>query len=129
MCEDTLIQGRRVSPEDLLRIRSLLTDHTGWHRTQVSRALCDLWGWRNEAGRLKDMACRTLLLKLEARGLITLPARQRASVNGARNRKPAEVAHDQTPLRAGLETLQPFEVKSLGTGSPQAQLFQWLMGA
>ena len=125
----TLIQGRRIGAEDLREIRTLLREHPTWHRTLISRELSRRWGWRNEVGQLKDMACRTLLLKLETRGLITLPARQRASVNGARNRKPAEVAHDQTPLRAGLETLQPFEVKSLGTGSPQAQLFQWLMGA
>ena len=73
------------------------------------------------------MACRTLLLKLEGRGLLTLPARQRASVNGARNRKPAEVPHDDTPLTAGLESLQPLEVKVIASGSPQAPLFQWLL--
>ena len=38
----------------------------------------------------KDMACRTLLLKLERRGVIHLPARQGASPNGLRNRKPVE---------------------------------------
>ena len=127
MFDSSLIQGRRVSPEDLLRIRSLLTDHTGWHRTQVSRALCELWGWRNQAGQLKDMACRTLLLKLEARGLITLPPRQRPSVNGTRNRKPAQVSHDVTPLRTRLQTLQPLRVEAVISGSPQAQLFQWLL--
>ena len=127
MCEDTLIQGRRVSAEDLCEIRTLLGEHPTWHRTLISRELCQRWGWRNEAGRLKDMACRTLLLKLQARGLIVLPARQRASVNGSRNRKLAEVPHDDTPLHAGLETLQPLAVESIGTGSPRAPLFQWLL--
>lgn len=43
-----------------------------WNRTRLSRELCLVWNWRNNAGRLKDMACRTLLLKLEARGQIRL---------------------------------------------------------
>jgi len=30
MHDSSLIQGRRVSPEDLRQIRSLLTEHTGW---------------------------------------------------------------------------------------------------
>ena len=127
MRDPTFIQGRQVSREDLCQIRTLLREHPTWHRTLISRELCHRWGWRNEAGRLKDMACRTLLLKLETRGLITLPARQRASVNGSRNRKPAGVPHDDRPLRARLETLQPLNVESLATGSPQAQLFQWLL--
>ena len=83
-----LIQGRQLSDQDLLQIRSLLAVHPSWHRTQLSRELCALWGWRNAAGRLKDMACRTRLLKLQSRGLIRLPPRQRASVNGHRNRQP-----------------------------------------
>jgi hypothetical protein len=35
------------------------------------------WNWRNDLGRLKDMAARSLLLKLERRGLLCLPPRQR----------------------------------------------------
>ena len=127
MFDSSLIQGRRVSAEDLRQIRSLLSEHTEWHRTQVSRTLCDLWGWRNEAGQLKDMACRTLLLKLEARKLITLPPRQRPSVNGTRNRKPAQVPHDVTPLRTPLQALQPLRVEAVGSGDPQSRLFQWLL--
>lgn len=124
MPNEPLLQGRRVSSETLLEIRTLLTEHRSWHRTRLSRELCDRWGWRNEAGQLKDMACRTLLLKLEARGLIKLPPRQRASVNGARNRKPVDVPHDDTPLEVGLQALQPLRVEPIDSGSPQARLFQ-----
>jgi hypothetical protein len=83
--------------------------------------------WRNEAGRLKDMACRTLLLKLEARGLIGLPPRQRASVNGTRNRSPAQFPHEVSALEAGLDALRPLRVEPVGPGSPQSGLFQWLL--
>jgi hypothetical protein len=52
-----------------------MASHPEWRRTALSQELCRLWNWRNGAGRLKDMAARTLLLKLEARGLLQLPPR------------------------------------------------------
>ena len=42
--------------------------HPDWSRYRLSRHLASLWDWRNPAGQLKDMAARTLLLKLEQRG-------------------------------------------------------------
>ena len=127
MLTQTIIQGRELSAPELAQIRSWLARHPSWHRTRLSRELCALWGWRNEAGRLKDMACRSLLLELEARGWIALPPRERASVNGARNRSPSEVPHDVAPLDARLESVRPLRVEPVHPGSGQAPLFQWLL--
>jgi len=63
-----VLQGRVVTAADLDQIRTLQTTHPGWSRRQVSVALATAWDWRTAAGRLKDMAARTLLGKLEARG-------------------------------------------------------------
>ena len=71
--EPICLQGRTLSGDDLAAVRALIAQHPGWHRTALSRHLCLLWNWRNGAGRLKDMAARTLLLKLHARGWIQLP--------------------------------------------------------
>lgn len=127
MLTQPLIQGRLLSAQALAQIRALLREHPSWHRTRLSRELCDLWVWRNEAGQLKDMACRTLLLKLEARGLIELPPRQRASVNGTRNRNPAEFPHAVAPLNAELDALRPLRVEPVASGSPESGLFRWLL--
>ena len=127
MLTEPLIQGRSLRATDLAQIRTLLLDHPSWHRTRLSRELCDLWGWRNEAGRLKDMAARSLLLKLEARGWIRLPPRQRASVNGTRNRRPAECPHEVAVLDAELNALRPLGVALVAPGSPERRLFQWLL--
>jgi cysteine synthase len=43
-------------------------------RTKLSRHIAQRWEWRNQAGQLKDMACRSMLLKLEQKGWICLPA-------------------------------------------------------
>ena len=67
------VQGRDLTAADLNEIRQLRTEHPEWSRLRLSVFLAQRWQWHNAAGRLKDMAARTLLLKLQARGLIDLP--------------------------------------------------------
>jgi len=45
-------------------ICDLMAKHRAWGRTRLSEELCSIWSWRNNQGRIKDMAARTLLLKL-----------------------------------------------------------------
>ena len=127
MSSDSVIQGRQVSAPDLEQIRTLTAENPSWARTRLSRQLCELWEWRNEAGQLKDMACRTLLLKLEARGFIRLPPRQAVSSNGWRNRCLAEIPHEASALQAPLAALRPLHLEPVGAGSAQAKLFGFLL--
>lgn len=76
MESNQIIQGRQVGRKDLEYIRQLLADRPHWSRRRLSGELAQAWNWRNGAGQLKDMAARTLLLKLEQRGLIALPPRR-----------------------------------------------------
>ena len=124
---ESVIQGRPLSAQDVTQIQRLVAEHPSWHRTRLSRELCERWGWRNEAGQLKDMACRSLLLTLQERGWVDLPARQRASVNGFRNRCPVTVAHDASPWATSLDALRPLRVERVTPGSPPSRLFQCLL--
>lgn len=124
---EQVIQGRRLGPEELGLVRHWLATEPGWNRSRLSRELCERWNWRNEAGRLKDMACRTLLLKLERRGLIRLPARQGTSPNGLRNRQRVEVVHESSPITGLLSALQPLRIEALGEGHPDLGLFGFLL--
>jgi len=74
--EPGLIQGLYIGASQLEEIRQLRADHRHWSRWRLSRELASLWQWRNPAGQLKDMAARTLLLKLHQRGWIVLPPRR-----------------------------------------------------
>lgn len=127
MHDNFLLQGRQIGALDLQHIRDLLAAHPSWHRTRLSRELCEQWDWRNEAGRLKDMACRTLLLKLEARGLLQLPPRRRMSVNSRRNLPAAAVPTDQSPLHAPLAALTELNVQAVVAGTDDAALFASLL--
>src|SRR5687768_15649428 len=71
------IRGREVGWAELEQIREWLGLHPEWSRRRLSEELARHWDWRTGTGQLKDIAARDLLNRLEARGLIGLPARQR----------------------------------------------------
>ena len=89
------MQGRLVNETDLEWIRQLREAFPHGSRQQLSVHLAQEWQWRNQAGRLKDMAARTLLLKLHARGLIELPVPLRGGGN-----------HRAKPLASGPVELE-----------------------
>jgi len=70
---DLLLQGRWISTSDIQFIRDLLNSHPDWSRTHLSKELCTHWDWRRETGALKDIACRSLLRRLDQLGHIQLP--------------------------------------------------------
>jgi hypothetical protein len=81
MTAPELIQGRVVTQTDVEAIRALIASHPEWSRRRVSEAVATAWAWRTPTGQLKDMAARTLLLKLDARGVVALPPRRRRPSN------------------------------------------------
>ena len=84
MTESLTIQGRRLSPAELHDLRQWVEEKPHWSRWRLSRELATRWDWRNGAGVLKDMAARTLLVKLAQRGLIALPERRQVPTNRMR---------------------------------------------
>jgi hypothetical protein len=93
--ETCCIRGRKIDAEDLDQIRSWIAAHPQWSRRRLSQELALRWDWRTPTGQLKDIATRDLLNRLEARGLIALPPRQR---RGGRQRPRALEAAAQFPL-------------------------------
>ena len=122
-----VVQGREVTDADIELIRALLAAHPAQGRTPLSEELCRRWNWRNAQGRLKDMAARTLLLKLERAGHIRLPPRRRPSSNGLRNRSVPLVPLVHEPIHGALRDLQPLNVRVVAPGSDDARLFHHLL--
>lgn len=121
-----IVQGRLVNPEDISFIRQWLQENPSWNRTHLSRELCQHWNWRALSGRYKDMACRSLLLKLERMGYVTLPSRQSPSKNAFRNRSIPNVDHDTSPIHADLKALLPLQIQTI-TNTHSRALFNCLL--
>jgi hypothetical protein len=92
------IRGRQLGPNELQEIRSVVANRWTEGRTAISRDLCEHWDWRQPNGQLKDMACRTLLLSLETKGVLTLPPRQKESFRAPRRADRLAFLVDSTPL-------------------------------
>lgn len=128
MIESRLLQGRDFGAAELEQVRQLLATHPDWSRWRLSRQLAHRWDWRTARGQLKDMAARTLLLKLERRGLIALPPCRRPSPNRMRHKRPPAVAllPPAAPIAVPLAALRPLQVGEVSTAAcaPQRAIFE-----
>jgi len=127
MASVMVMQGRQIGEREIDWLRGLLGSHPDWNRTRLSRELCARWNWHNAQGRPKDMAARTLLLKLERAGYVRLPARRGPSPNGQRNRQVTPVTPPSEPIRGALRDLRPLSVGVVAPGSEDARLFHGLL--
>ena len=126
--ESLSIQGRRLSPADLQSLRQWVGENLHWSRWRLSRELALRWDWRNGTGLLKDMAARTLLVKLAQRGLIQLPERRQAPTNRMRcGAEPtAGLREPIEPIACELARLKPLTVREV---SGQRTERAWVKGA
>ena len=125
MLEVETIQGRPISRVEIAEIQGLLAAHPQWSRWRLSRALAQRWQWYAPSGQLKDMAARTLLLKLHQRGLIDLPRRRQVPVGRSREEEPdlfANVASE--PVGGSLSSVRPLQIQVVGPKQPDYDLLE-----
>lgn len=91
MEQPLVVQGREILSGDLERIKELLSRHPEWSRWKISLELCREWNWVNDKGQVKDIACRSLLRKLEGKGYITLPPCRRKPVSRMKDQRRAHL--------------------------------------
>jgi hypothetical protein len=66
--------ARTFTAPEIERIRALIAAEPAPSRYRLSWQVCEELSWRRPDGKLKDMSCRVALLRMQADGLITLPA-------------------------------------------------------
>jgi len=121
------LQGRPFGAVQLAEIEHLLEQSPESSRYQLSRRLATLWNWRTANGQLKDMAARSLLLKLQEQGWIKLPERRWESPTRS-GRAPSQTPLallDETRCEGSLSSLLPLridELSQLGRHARRAKL-------
>ncbi len=99
-------RGRTITAPDIDFIKSLIAEHPEASRFELSKRLCLAWSWVQPNGHLKDMVCRSLMLKLHRAGLIELPAPRSKAVNNViTRRKRKKVSVDSSPISCGIPEL------------------------
>ena len=105
---------RTVSMQDISLIKKIIASHPDKSRRFISQEVCRAWNWRQTNGVLKDMVCRSLLLLLESKGYIKLPARKCHPPNPlAKRKKPVRVLVDQTPIQCSVGDLFPVKLEQV----------------
>ncbi len=122
-------RGREVSESEVAFLRRLIVEHPGESRRELSKRVCEAWGWVQPNGALRDMVCRGLMLQLHRAGLIELPPRRcRPPNNVAAHRRPRALDVEQTPLRAVLSAIQPLRFQQVRRSADE-RLFDVLLEA
>ena len=126
MLEAEIVQGRRITSVEIGEIRSLIEGNPRWSRWRLSRVLAHQWQWYAASGQLKDMAARTLLLKLHQRQLIRLPERRCQPVRRASQVSSPDLFDSLIPatLVTDLPSLLPLQLRVAGPQQPDYQRFQ-----
>ena len=96
-------------------------------RRQLSIALCEAWDWRNARGELKDMASRSLMLKLHERGYIVLPERRQKPSNRMKDRVIPPVEHSSVEIHQSLATVTPLQILLIQKGHADEGLYNHLL--
>lgn len=111
------IQGRHITLETVVWIQELMKANPNWNRSRLSREVCSVWNWTADNGALKDMACRSLLLKLDRLEYIKLPKAMNAGGgNHFKNQTP--IAHSTSEISEFLHNLTPLSIEIAQDGVP-----------
>ena len=107
-------RGRSITESDLAVVKQIIAAYPDGSRRFISKEVCKAWEWRQANGTLKDMVCRSLLLLLQSKGLITLPPPKCKLPNPLANRKkPVKIEVDQTPIECTINDLSPIHLKQV----------------
>ena len=107
--EPLIIRNREITDQDLKFIQAVVHEYWDKGRTSISEILCQKWNWVQPSGRLKDMACRELLLTLHRKGLLDYPPPRCVPRNKKRIVKKIEA--DTSPISCNISDLEPVQVK------------------
>jgi hypothetical protein len=121
-------RGRTIAFQDVAFIRELIAANPQDHRSALSRRLCQAWDWTQPNGRLKEMICRGLLLRLHREGYINLPPPRQCSHNPFLDRRrPEPIEIDTTAIRSTVKQLAPRIVLQQVRRTPLEKMFNSLI--
>jgi hypothetical protein len=122
-----IIQGRLITQKDILQISDIIASHPDLSQWKISLKICELWDWRNGRGLLKDMACRSLLKKLENRGYIKLPPLRKRCPNRMKDQSNNLSLLPPLSQARTLDEAMPIELEVVKHGSFSWKLFSTLL--
>lgn len=101
----------QITEKEIRFIQDLIDNNSSWGRSRLSVEICKIWNWCDESGNLKDISCRDMLRRMNARGQIRLPEKKRDSGRrtGSRDRIQYRL-HDTNPIACDIREILPVRI-------------------
>lgn len=120
--------GRRFTPAERDLLGAVVRDFPSLSRMELAHTVCELLGWQRPSGRLKGRECREFLERLEADGLLRLPAKQSGRPVGAKTHVPTTARGEpQGELVGAVGDLAPIGLEVVRTADQRLE-FRELVG-
>ena len=91
--------------------------------TEIARTICELLEWKRPSGGLKNHECRQLLERLQAEGVVRLPALRPLGGKGPRRVDLSQPRLDPEPVACAARECEPLEL-ALVEGPAESRLWR-----
>lgn len=98
------------APHELELMRQLAREFSTLGVTGISRTVCELLDWKRPNGKLKNHECRQLLERLEAEGVLILPALRPRGGRGPRRVDLSPPDVEPQPVECAASECEPLEL-------------------
>ena len=115
--------GRTFSATELELMRQTAAEFSALGVTEIARTVCELLEWKRPNGKLKNHECRQLLERLQAEGVLTLPALRNLGGRGPRRMDLRQPRSQPGPLECAVSKCEPLEL-ALVEGRAESRLWR-----
>ena len=120
--------GRTFTAQEVGLIREVVETCAGLSRKELANTISELVGWRRPGGSPKEPECLAVLARLEAAGLVTLPAKQQTRPVGSVTSVPRTARGEPgASLTGRVDAFAPVRLERV-QHREQRQLFRELVG-
>jgi len=102
--------GRTFSAPELELMRQTAAQFSALGVTEIARTVCELLEWKRPNGKLKNHECRQLLERLQAEGVLTLPALRNLGGRGPRRVDISQPCFEPPPFAGVASECEPLEL-------------------
>jgi hypothetical protein len=119
--------GQVVSKDKLGEIVEIVATFPKLSRAELANTICEIFSWKRPTGKLKAVECRQFLERLDAKGIIQLPAcRKQYAKEGKTNISRSKQADPQATVSVKLRELSPLILAKVKTREQRQLWYEYI---